>query len=51
MDSKILDQLTNLEQNVANELKPKRTRKKKTETLPTVDEEENDEINKKRIDL
>ena len=48
MDSKILDQLTNLEQNVANELKPKRTRKKKAETLPTVAEEENDDITKKK---
>ena len=48
MNSEILNQLTNLEKDVANELKPKRTRKKKDETLPTITEEENEDITEKK---
>ena len=47
MDSEILDQLTNLEQNVASELtKPKRGRRKKTENR--IDEAEENEVREKR---
>ena len=48
MNSEILNQLTNLEKDFANELKPKRTRKKKDETLPTITEEENEDITEKK---
>ena len=48
MNSEILNQLTNLEKDVANELKPKRTRKKKDETLLTITEEENEDITEKK---
>ena len=44
MNSDVLNQLTNLEENVANESKPKRTRKKKVETLPIITEEENENV-------
>ena len=46
MDSEILNQLTNLEPNVANELKPKRGRKKKT--LSTANEVEEIDVEDKR---
>ena len=46
MDSEILDQLTNLEQNVASEVtKPKRGRKKKTDTK--IDEVEKNDVRDK----
>ena len=48
MNSEILNQLTNLEKDFANELKPKRTRKKKDEILPTITEEENEDITEKK---
>ena len=47
MDSKILDQLTNLEKNVVSEVtKPKRGRKKKTDTK--MNEVEKNDIRDKR---
>ena len=50
MDPKILDQLTNLEQNVASELtKPKRGRRKKTENK--IDEAEENDVREKREKL
>ena len=48
MNSDVLNQLTNLEENVANESKPKRTRKKKVETLPIITEEENEDVTEKK---
>ena len=48
MDSEILDQLTNLEKNVDSELtKPKRGRKKKTDTKMN-EVEENDVRDKRK---
>ena len=50
MDSEILDQLTNLEQDVASELtKPKRGRGKKTENK--IDEAEENDVREKREKL
>ena len=47
MDSEILDQITNLEKNVASELtKPKRGRRKKTETK--MNETEDNDVRDKR---
>ena len=47
MDSEILDQLTNLEKNVDSELsKPKRSRKKKTDTK--INEVEENDVRDKR---
>ena len=47
LDSEILDQLTNLEKNVDSELtKPKRGRKKKTDTK--MNEVEEDDVGEKR---
>ena len=53
MDSIILDQLNSLEKNVDSEvkaIKPRRGRKKKTDTktFPTVNEEEENDIRDKR---
>ena len=51
MDSEILDQLTNLEAKVDSEvktIKTKKGRKKKTETLPTINGEEMNDIQDKR---
>ena len=46
MDSEILNQLTNLEKNVDSEIKPKRGRKKKTET--EINEVEENDVRDKR---
>ena len=50
MDSEILDQLTNLEKNVDSELtKPKRGRKKKTDTKMNVVDENDVREKKERL--
>lgn len=49
MNSDVLNQLTNLEENVVNQSKSKRTRKKKAETLPVKTEEEDVTEKKNRL--